>query len=127
MKDLISSLDEIKACARRASCKDHQRGPTLRDASRPHRVPRSRKNNGIEPVPLARETLSLGPFDTALVNSPPTHHLSLQMFVKRLISGYSDIQVKVLQATSNDSRSPSGTQMDEIAQMTYNQFVPLLH
>ncbi|KAF7348455.1 ENTH domain-containing protein [Mycena venus] len=34
---------------------------------------------------------------------------------------YSDTQAKVRDATSNDPWGPSGTQMNEIAQMTYNQ------
>ncbi|KAF8190022.1 epsin 2-like protein, partial [Mycena galopus ATCC 62051] len=34
---------------------------------------------------------------------------------------YSDTQVKVRDATCNESWGPSGTQMNEIAQMTYNQ------
>ena len=38
--------------------------------------------------------------------------------------GYSDVQAKVRDATSNDPWGPSGTQMNEIAQLTYNQFVP---
>ncbi|KAF7336039.1 USP domain-containing protein [Mycena sanguinolenta] len=35
--------------------------------------------------------------------------------------GYLDAQAKVYDATSNDPGKPSGTQMNEIAQMTYNQ------
>lgn len=38
--------------------------------------------------------------------------------------GYSDTQSKVRDATSNDPWGPSGTQMNEIAQLTYNQSVP---
>ncbi len=44
---------------------------------------------------------------------------------KNYTKGYSDVQAKVREATSNDPWGPSGTQMNEIAQMTYNQFVPL--
>ncbi|KAF9650396.1 ENTH-domain-containing protein [Thelephora ganbajun] len=40
---------------------------------------------------------------------------------KNYTKGYSDIQAKVRDATSNDPWGPSGTQMNEIAQMTYNQ------
>ncbi|KAG6917356.1 hypothetical protein DXG01_002821 [Tephrocybe rancida] len=36
-------------------------------------------------------------------------------------SSYTDVQAKVRDATSNDPWGPSGTQMDEIAQMTYNE------
>jgi hypothetical protein len=43
---------------------------------------------------------------------------------KNYTKGYSDVQAKVRDATSNDPWGPSGTQMNEIAQMTYNQFVP---
>ena len=45
---------------------------------------------------------------------------------KNYTKGYSDVQAKVRDATSNDPWGPSGTQMNEIAQMTYNQFVPTL-
>ncbi|KAJ7484615.1 epsin domain-containing protein [Mycena latifolia] len=41
--------------------------------------------------------------------------------VKNYTKGYSDTQAKVRDATSNDPWGPSGTQMNEIAQMTYNQ------
>ncbi|KAL1742512.1 hypothetical protein HDZ31DRAFT_43068 [Schizophyllum fasciatum] len=43
---------------------------------------------------------------------------------KNYTKGYSDVQAKVREATSNDpdvSWGPSGTQMNELAQMTYNQ------
>ncbi|KAF8151565.1 hypothetical protein B0H34DRAFT_665053 [Crassisporium funariophilum] len=40
---------------------------------------------------------------------------------KNYTKGYSDTQAKVRDATSNDPWGPSGTQMNEIAQMTYNQ------
>jgi hypothetical protein len=56
--------------------------------------------------------------------------MSLQHFgkgalrvAKNYTKGYSDIQAKVRDATSNDPWGPSGTQMNEIAQMTYNQQV----
>jgi epsin len=45
---------------------------------------------------------------------------------KNYTKGYSDTQAKVRDATSNDPWGPSGTQMNELAQMTYNQFVLLL-
>ncbi|KZT33123.1 ENTH-domain-containing protein [Sistotremastrum suecicum HHB10207 ss-3] len=40
---------------------------------------------------------------------------------KNYTKGYSDVQAKVRDATSNDPWGPSGAQMNEIAQMTYNQ------
>ncbi|BEI89667.1 uncharacterized protein CcaverHIS019_0210290 [Cutaneotrichosporon cavernicola] len=40
---------------------------------------------------------------------------------KNYTKGYSDTQTKVRDATSNDPWGPSGTQMNEIAQLTYNQ------
>lgn len=40
--------------------------------------------------------------------------------VKNMTKGYSSVQVKVRNATSNDSWGPSGTEMSEIAQMTFN-------
>jgi epsin len=56
--------------------------------------------------------------------------MSLQTFgksalrvAKNYTKGYSDVQAKVREATSNDPWGPSGTQMNEIAQMTYNQSV----
>jgi len=46
---------------------------------------------------------------------------------KNYTKGYSDTQSKVRDATSNDPWGPSGTQMNDIAQMTYNQsVVPLI-
>lgn len=43
---------------------------------------------------------------------------------KNYTKGYSDVQAKVREATSNDPWGPSGTQMNELAQLTYNQCVP---
>ncbi|KAI1769391.1 ENTH-domain-containing protein [Hypoxylon sp. FL1150] len=40
--------------------------------------------------------------------------------VKNVTKGYSSVQVKVREATSNDPWGPTGTQMSEIAQSTYN-------
>ncbi|RDL39583.1 ENTH protein [Venustampulla echinocandica] len=40
--------------------------------------------------------------------------------VKNVTKGYSSVQVKVRNATSNDPWGPTGTEMSEIAQMTYN-------
>ncbi|KAK8045216.1 Epsin-1 [Apiospora rasikravindrae] len=40
--------------------------------------------------------------------------------VKNVTKGYSTVQVKVREATSNDPWGPTGTQMSEIAQLTYN-------
>ncbi|KZT03033.1 ENTH-domain-containing protein [Laetiporus sulphureus 93-53] len=40
---------------------------------------------------------------------------------KNYTKGYSEVQAKVRDATSNDPWGPSGTQMNEIAQMTFNQ------
>ncbi|TFK83247.1 ENTH-domain-containing protein [Polyporus arcularius HHB13444] len=41
--------------------------------------------------------------------------------VKNYTKGYSDVQAKVREATSNDPWGPSGTQMNELAQLSYNQ------
>lgn len=48
--------------------------------------------------------------------------------VKNYTKGYSDIQAKVRQATSNDPWGPSGTMMSEIAQATYNhhEFIEIM-
>ncbi|KAM7207317.1 putative enth domain containing protein [Naviculisporaceae sp. PSN 640] len=40
--------------------------------------------------------------------------------VRNVTKGYSSVQVKVREATSNDPWGPTGTQMSEIAQLTYN-------
>ncbi|KAH8599657.1 ENTH domain-containing protein [Bisporella sp. PMI_857] len=40
--------------------------------------------------------------------------------VKNVTKGYSSVQVKVRNATSNDPWGPTGTEMSEIAQMTYS-------
>ncbi|KAK0521634.1 hypothetical protein OC835_006830 [Tilletia horrida] len=40
---------------------------------------------------------------------------------KNYIKGYSDVQIKTRDATSNDPWGPSGAQMNELAQLTYNQ------
>ena len=42
---------------------------------------------------------------------------------KNYTKGYSDVQAKVREATSNDPWGPSGTQMNDLAQLTYNQCV----
>ncbi|KAI8971873.1 hypothetical protein BDF20DRAFT_915625 [Mycotypha africana] len=41
--------------------------------------------------------------------------------IKNLAKGFSDVQIKVREATSNDPWGPSGTLMNEIAQLTYNE------
>ncbi|BGO94630.1 hypothetical protein NBRC10512_004941 [Rhodotorula toruloides] len=46
---------------------------------------------------------------------------SVMRVAKNSIKGYSDTQTKVRDATSNDPWGPSGTQMAELAQLTYNQ------
>ena len=58
--------------------------------------------------------------------------MSLQHFgkgalrvAKNYTKGYSDTQAKVRDATSNDPWGPSGTQMNEIAKLSYNQCVAL--
>ncbi|KAL2759489.1 hypothetical protein ACRALDRAFT_1079407 [Sodiomyces alcalophilus JCM 7366] len=49
--------------------------------------------------------------------------------VKNVTKGYSSAQVKVREATSNDPWGPTGTQMSEIAQLTYassNEFYEIM-
>ncbi|GAA5972204.1 hypothetical protein JCM11641_002357 [Rhodosporidiobolus odoratus] len=46
---------------------------------------------------------------------------SVMRVAKNSIKGYSDTQSKIRDATSNDPWGPSGTQMSEIAAMTFNQ------
>jgi hypothetical protein len=43
--------------------------------------------------------------------------------VKNVTNGYSDVEAKVRAVTSNDSVIPSGAQMHELAQLSYNQSV----
>lgn len=44
----------------------------------------------------------------------------LRRNVKNVVKNYSEAQVKVREATSNDPWGPSGTLMGEIADLTYN-------
>jgi epsin len=46
--------------------------------------------------------------------------------VKNVTNGYSDVEAKVRTATSNDSTLPSSIQMHELAQMSYDQYLPSL-
>ena len=43
--------------------------------------------------------------------------------VKNVTNGYSDAEAKVRTITSNETVLPSGAQLHELAQMTYNQYV----
>ncbi|KAL9039395.1 MAG: hypothetical protein Q9180_002554 [Flavoplaca navasiana] len=43
--------------------------------------------------------------------------------VKNITKGYSNVQVKVRNATSNDPWGPTGTDMSEIARLTFNELV----
>jgi epsin len=43
------------------------------------------------------------------------------IYSKNYAKGYSDMQIKVREATSNDPWGPSGTIMNEIAQSTFNK------
>lgn len=40
---------------------------------------------------------------------------------KNYAKGFSDVQIKVREATSNDTWGPSGSLMNEIAQLTFNE------
>ena len=60
--------------------------------------------------------------------------MSLQHFgkgalrvAKNYTKGYSDTQTKVRDATSNDPWGPSGTQMNEISKLSYNQYVVIIY
>lgn len=48
---------------------------------------------------------------------------SVTVASKNYAKGFSDAQIKVREATSNDPWGPSGTLMNEIAQLTYNEYV----
>ncbi|KAI9257686.1 hypothetical protein BY458DRAFT_558118 [Sporodiniella umbellata] len=41
--------------------------------------------------------------------------------IKNIAKGFSDVQIKVREATSNDPWGPSGTMMNEISQLTFNE------
>jgi hypothetical protein len=64
-----------------------------------------------------------------LCRSPitPTHQsilgqlASFLVYSKNYAKGYSDMQIRVREATSNDPWGPSGTIMNEIAQATFNK------
>ena len=45
---------------------------------------------------------------------------------KNVTKGYSDAQVKVRKATSNEAWGPEGADMAEIAQMTYDAYALVL-
>ncbi|SGZ30709.1 BQ5605_C049g12438 [Microbotryum silenes-dioicae] len=45
---------------------------------------------------------------------------SVMRVAKNSIKGFTDAQTKVRDATSNDPWGPSGTQMSEIAALTFN-------
>jgi|SRR6266478_1358349 len=94
----------------------------------------------IEPVPLAGKasviTTSpsivsiygtavlgqcLGSFDTAWLIFH--HHTMSPRTYGKCALRVTDVQAKVIKATSNDPGGPSGARMNEIAQMTYNMCV----
>ena len=73
---------------------------------------------------------ALPPLPENLFSYSTGNHCKMQHFgkgalriAKNYTKGYSDTQAKVRDATSNDAWGPSGTQMNEIAQMTFNQLV----
>ena len=45
---------------------------------------------------------------------------AIRRTLKNVVKNYSDAQVKVREATSNDPWGPSSTLMSEIADLTYN-------
>lgn len=63
-----------------------------------------------------------------LLRSPTCSGRGAVRVAKNYTKGYSDTQVKIRGATSNDPWGPSGSQMNEIAQMTYsqNEFVEVM-
>jgi hypothetical protein len=56
----------------------------------------------------------LFPFNMDIFLLPP-------LYRKNVAKGYSEVQVKVREATSNDPWGPSGSLMAEISEYTYNQ------
>lgn len=90
---------------------------------------------------MAQQLSHLQVFESCILTRPPplTSLLLLLLFAtcsgrgavrvaKNYTKGYSDTQVKIRGATSNDPWGPSGSQMNEIAQMTYsqNEFVEVM-
>jgi epsin len=45
----------------------------------------------------------------------------MHIWRKNIAKGFSDVQIKVREATSNDPWGPSGTLMNDIAQLTFNE------
>lgn len=43
--------------------------------------------------------------------------------VKSMVGNYTEVELKVRDATNLEAWGPTGTQMNEIAQMTYQQYV----
>lgn len=55
------------------------------------------------------------------VNEKRRWKLTFFLISKNYAKGFSDIQIKVREATSNDTWGPSGSLMNEIAQLTFNE------
>jgi epsin len=46
---------------------------------------------------------------------------------KNLIKGYSNVQIKVREATSNDAWGPAGAEMRDIAEITHDPYAFVVH
>ncbi|ORX38485.1 hypothetical protein BD324DRAFT_577472 [Kockovaella imperatae] len=70
-----------------------------------------------DPVVKAVRAVATDDVGASILTKLPTALRAAKNYTK----GYTDTQSKVREATSNDAWGPSGTQMNEIAQLTYNQ------
>ncbi|TCD71090.1 hypothetical protein EIP91_000182 [Steccherinum ochraceum] len=74
-----------------------------------------------EPIPSVRVYYNPPPaLDDVHDGLPMSFGKGIVRVTKNITKGYSDVQVKVRSATSNDPLGPTGLQMNELAQMTYN-------
>ncbi|KAI9151663.1 Epsin-1 [Paramyrothecium foliicola] len=108
----------------------HATKPTFshrtRDRSRrnlgPRNNPSPRSHHLHPPLGIVRLSfvVKAGTSQHLHVTCRTTRLFPVMRSVKNVTKGYSSTQVKVREATSNDPWGPTGTQMSEIAQMTFN-------
>ena len=65
-------------------------------------------------------------YSLSLLPSYRTCVLIFSLLRKNVTKGYSDAQIKVRKATSNEAWGPEGQDMAEIAQMTFDRYVFVL-
>lgn len=86
----------------------------------------TRLNKSLNEAIAQRQRNSAIP--TAILgDSDAASSASLVSRMSMLAKRYNETQKKTLTATSNSSNGPNGTEMAEIAALTFNRYVPLLH